>query len=124
MVRSTASKSTASKSTASKSTTSKSTTSKSTTSHATYGQKSTANKVFNLAKPVAGKDPKLYRQDPYKNVMYKHSHGKSSPGGWDIDHIKPSARGGSDSIRNLQALNTTVNRSKGDTLVKASRHSG
>ena len=33
--------------------------------------------------------------------------------GWEIDHIKPSAQGDSDALRNLQALNTSVNRSKG-----------
>jgi 5-methylcytosine-specific restriction endonuclease McrA len=92
--------------------------------HAKYGQKDTAIKVFNLAKPIVGKDPKLYRQDPYKNQMYLHSRGKCSKQGWDIDHIKPSSKGGSDSIRNLQALNPSINRSKGNTLVKASRHSG
>ncbi len=41
---------------------------------------------------------------------------------WEIDHIKPSNRGGNDTTRNLQALNTSVNRSKGDSLVKRSRH--
>ncbi|WP_425272587.1 HNH endonuclease [Polycladidibacter hongkongensis] len=43
--------------------------------------------------------------------------------GWDLDHIKPKSRGGSDSTRNLQALNAPLNRSKGDSLVKKSRHS-
>jgi 5-methylcytosine-specific restriction endonuclease McrA len=80
-------------------------------------------KAWENAKPVRGKDPDLYRQDPYGNVMYKHSHGKSSEMGWDVDHIKPASRGGSDSTKNLQALNASVNRSKGDTLVKKSRHS-
>ena len=37
-------------------------------------------------------------------------------------HIKPLPRGGSDDTRNLQALKTSVNRAKGDTLVKRSRH--
>ena len=43
--------------------------------------------------------------------------------GWEVDHIKPKARGGSDATRNLQALNTSLNREKGDSLVKKSRHS-
>ncbi|MCG8104951.1 MAG: HNH endonuclease [Candidatus Thiodiazotropha endolucinida] len=43
--------------------------------------------------------------------------------GWEIDHIKPSSRGGSDNIRNLQALKTKVNREKADNLVKRNRHS-
>lgn len=80
-------------------------------------------KVWEKAPTVRGKDPNLYRKDPYENIMYKHSHGMASKMGWDIDHIKPASRGGSDATRNLQALNTSVNRSKGNTLVKRSRHS-
>jgi len=80
-------------------------------------------KAWNNAQTVRGKAPDLYRKDSYGNLMYKPSHGKSSTMGWDVDHIKPVSRGGSDATRNLQALNTSVNRSKGDTLVKKSRHS-
>lgn len=80
------------------------------------------SKVWSKAATVKGKDPDLYRRDPYNNIMYRHSYGKASEMGWEIDHIKPVSRGGSDSIYNLQALNTSVNRSKGNTLVKKSRH--
>ena len=34
--------------------------------------------------------------------------------GWEIDHIKPRALGGSDDIGNLRALHWQNNRSKGD----------
>lgn len=80
-------------------------------------------KAWNNAKKVPGKDPTKYRQDPYGNTMYKLSYGKCSSMGWEVDHIKPKSRGGSDSTRNLQALNSFVNKCKGDSLVKRSRHS-
>lgn len=81
------------------------------------------SKAWDSAKKIRGKDPGKYRQDPYGNAMYKPSYGKTSPMGWEVDHITPKARGGSDSQRNLQALNTKVNRSKGDSVQKRSRHS-
>lgn len=80
-------------------------------------------KVWDKAKKIPGKDPALYRKDPYGNHLYKHSYGKQSEMGWEIDHITPKARGGSDATRNLQALRTDINRSKQDTLKKKSRHS-
>ncbi|MBE6462194.1 MAG: HNH endonuclease [Alphaproteobacteria bacterium] len=80
------------------------------------------SKVWSKAATVRGKNPNLYRRDPYNNIMYKPSYGKASEMGWEIDHIKPVSRGGSDSIYNLQALNTSINRSKGNSLVKRSRH--
>lgn len=79
--------------------------------------------VWSKAKAIPGKDPDQYRQDPYGNPMYKPSYGKASEMGWEIDHIKPSSKGGSDAIQNKQALNTSVNRSKGNSEKKASRHS-
>lgn len=81
------------------------------------------NSVWEKAKKIRGKNPNLYRKDPYGNQMYKPAHGKSSDMGWDIDHIKPKSKGGSDNTRNLQALNSSVNRSKGNTTRKKSRHS-
>ena len=79
--------------------------------------------VWDKAKRISGREPDQYRQDPYGTTMRRSSYGKDSSQGWEVDHIKPSAKGGSDNIRNLQALNTDVNRSKGDSLVKKSRHS-
>lgn len=80
-------------------------------------------KAWENASTVRGKDPDLYRKDPYGNVMYKPSYGKGSAMGWDVDHITPTSKGGSDATRNLQALNASLNRGKGDSLVKKSRHS-
>lgn len=80
-------------------------------------------KAWNNAKTIRGKDSDIHRQDSYGNKMYKTSYGKDSDMGWEVDHIKPQSKGGSDATRNLQALNTSVNRSKGDSLVKKSRHS-
>ena len=36
--------------------------------------------------------------------------------GWEIDHIKPVSKGGTDNLSNLQPLYWENNRSKGDKL--------
>lgn len=80
-------------------------------------------KAWENAKKIRGKDPDKYRQDPYGNPMYKSSYGKPTEKGWEVDHIIPQSKGGSHATRNLQALNTSINRSKGDDIRKKSRHS-
>lgn len=79
-------------------------------------------KAWKNAKPVRGQDPNKIRQDSYGNKINRASYGKNTDTGWEVDHIKPKSRGGSDSTQNLQALKTSVNREKSDSLVKRSRH--
>ena len=78
---------------------------------ATKSQKETA---WNNAKPIKGKNPDVYRKDPYGNTMYKPSYGKQSNMGWEVDHKNPVAKGGTDSPRNLQAVQWEENRVKSD----------
>lgn len=88
-----------------------------------YGDKDCKDKVWDKASLIKGKDPELYRKDPYGKELYYHSYGTNGTKSWHIDHITPQSRGGSDNIRNLQALQSNINMSKGNTLVKKSRHS-
>ena len=81
-----------------------------------------AGSIWSKASRIRGKSPTQYRKDPYGNTMHRRSYGKSSTMGWEVDHIKPKSLGGSNATRNLQALNTRVNRSKGNALKKRSRH--
>ena len=88
-----------------------------------WQQKTKQEKLGKMQKKIRGKDPDKYRQDPYGSHMYKPSYGKSSEMGWEVDHIKPQSKGGSDATKNLQALNTSLNRSKSNDERKKSRHS-
>ena len=44
--------------------------------------------------------------------MYRSSYGKQSDMGWEVDHRHPVSKGGTDSSRNLQAVQWEENRSK------------
>jgi 5-methylcytosine-specific restriction endonuclease McrA len=47
--------------------------------------------------------------------MQRDQHGKEGNHGWEIDHINPTANGGSDDLSNLQPLWWKNNRRKSDT---------
>jgi CRISPR/Cas system Type II protein with McrA/HNH and RuvC-like nuclease domain len=72
------------------------------------------DQVWDKGKKVRGKDPELYRKDKYGNEMYFHSYGMNSEMGWEIDHSKPQAKGGTDHLNNLQPMKTSANREKGN----------
>jgi 5-methylcytosine-specific restriction endonuclease McrA len=55
----------------------------------------------------------IARIDKYGNHISKLNFGKQEKYGWEIDHIKPVSRGGTDDIDNLQPLHWENNRKKG-----------
>ena len=78
---------------------------------ATEKQRETA---WQKAEPIPGKNPNLYRRDRFGNEIYKPAYGKHGEKSWEVDHSKPKSKGGTNSPRNLQAMQTSANRRKGD----------
>lgn len=72
------------------------------------------DKVWEKAKTIDGKDPDLYRKDRAGNQIYKPSYGKNGPQSWQIDHENPVSKGGSDSLKNKQPLQSKANQQKSD----------
>ncbi|MBN2183437.1 MAG: HNH endonuclease [Sedimentisphaerales bacterium] len=70
--------------------------------------------VWEKAAEIKGKDPTDFRRDILSNEICRNSYGKHSIMGWEIDHIKPVSKGGTDAIDNLQALQSAANSIKGD----------
>lgn len=74
--------------------------------------------VWQKASPASGFDPSIMRMDSCGALIAWSEYGKTveNGNGWEIDHINPVARGGTDIISNLQALQWQNNREKGDKI--------
>lgn len=70
--------------------------------------------VWNKAKIDSRYNSGTYRADACGHWIAWADYGKTSGYGWEIDHIKPVAKGGTDDLSNLQALYWENNRQKSD----------
>ncbi len=67
---------------------------------------------------ISGKDPNIWRKDIYGNfIKYDQYGNRDSKYGWEIDHIIPQSKGGSDDLSNLQPLQWEKNCLKGNKYI-------
>jgi hypothetical protein len=82
-----------------------------------FGDEARKLAVWFRGKPISGCDPLVWRLDDYSNVIKYSDHGnRNSEYGWEIDHIRATALGGSDDITNLRPLHHRVNSGLGGAL--------
>ena len=80
-----------------------------------FGQ-TTVGAVWDKGRKLSGYDLNVWRFDVCGNVIKNSAYGDVlSIYGWEVDHIKPVSKGGTDNLSNLQPLQCEANRAKGDT---------
>lgn len=75
--------------------------------------------VWEKGEIIDGVDSSQFRKDKCGlKIEHKYYGNTDEKTGWEIDHIKPIAKGGLDKLDNLQPLQWENNRSKSDNYPK------
>ena len=90
------------------------------TNRSDYGfSEDVIEKVWAKGAIVTGNDPNVYRQDRCGAWMQRSKHGdRADDLGWEVDHIIPTSKGGTDDMDNLQPLQWINNSDKADGDLK------
>ena len=72
------------------------------------------DKIWAKGKSHSGKGDDATCKDAMGNKIRRGSYGSLTKMGWEVDHINPKAKGGSDDISNLRPLHWEANREKAD----------
>ena len=79
-------------------------------------EESTVDFVWQKGLTVEGYNPDLYRQDYSGAWISRSAYGdRDSILGWEIDHVYPLSKGGTNEDINLRPINWRNNLSKGDS---------
>ncbi len=66
---------------------------------------STVTMVWSKGIVIPNSDPRVWRLDAYGAVIRRDQYGQRNKAfGWEVDHIRPVAGGGSDALSNLRPL--------------------
>ncbi len=64
----------------------------------------TINTIWQKAQVIQGYDSNEHRKDRCGAWIKRSSYGTTGDYGWEVDHMKPVAKGGTDDTNNLQPL--------------------
>ena len=68
--------------------------------------------VWNKAKTIEGCNPDIWRQDFAGAWIRRDAYGSHSLYGWEVDHLRPISKGGTNELENLEVLHWRNNLTK------------
>lgn len=68
--------------------------------------------VWDKAQTIEGCNPDIWRQDFAGAWIRRDAYGSHSQYGWEVDHLRPVSKGGTNNLENLTVLHWKNNQTK------------